>query len=525
MKKMNRCARANRLPVFLLCAILLVSMVASFGALAAPKKSRNPKRRNENAEGLTVELSESLFNRLPSGATVEFTLYKIGDPAPDPATGWKFNADLTSYGNKIIAAKPESPALEEAVKELAKVVVKTDPYMSNGIPVTFTKGNLSQKTPELASGVYLGVLTKGPVGLTATPSLITVPTLDEKTRQWNSNFTINVKGAYTTPEPTATASPTPTTNPTTPPDDTPPGTPEEPGPTPEPTIDIPVKKVWDDGGNAAGKRPVSIRVTLTGGSTTQTVTLDESNGWSYTFTGLPELDADGDKIPYTITEEKVFGYNTDIEGDYTEGWTITNTYNVEPEYDSLEGDKSWLGNETLPTSVTLVLERDDGVTYTCTTNAGLGWHFRFDNVETVDKYGKKHTFTLKEKGVPGFFPQQIDDIKINGGRFIGQASIVNSPFSPTPPNSPTTPGGPTPNVPTRPEDIPDRKTGTPVPKFEDKTDEELEELFDIFGYGTPLYGILGTGDYIPVWVWVCAGVGIVAVILFIAMGRKKKNKK
>ena len=43
------------------------------------------------------------------------------------------------------------------------------------------------------------------------------------------------------------------------------------------------------------------------------------------------------------------------------------------------------------------------------------------------------------------------------------------------------------------------------------SDEELEELFDIFGYNTPLYDILGTGDQIPVWVWICVGIGILAV--------------
>ena len=91
------------------------------------------------------------------------------------------------------------------------------------------------------------------------------------------------------------------------------------------------------------------------------------------------------------------------------------------------------------------------------------------------------------------------------------------------PTTPT-PGGTTPNVPQRPEDVPDRGTGTPVPHFEDKSDEELEELFDIFGYNTPLYGILGTGDQIPVWVWICVGIGILAIVLFVVLGRKKKSK-
>ena len=39
-----------------------------------------------------------------------------------------------------------------------------------------------------------------------------------------------------------------------------------------------------------------------------------------------------------------------------------------------------------------------------------------------------------------------------------------------------------------------------------------------------MYGILGTGDQIPVWVWICVGIGILAIVLFVVLGRKKKSK-
>jgi hypothetical protein len=37
--------------------------------------------------------------------------------------------------------------------------------------------------------------------------------------------------------------------------------------------------------------------------------------------------------------------------------------------------------------------------------------------------------------------------------------------------------------------------------------------------------MLGTGDQIPVWVWVCGGVGIVALAMAILMGRKKRKQQ
>ena len=85
------------------------------------------------------------------------------------------------------------------------------------------------------------------------------------------------------------------------------------------------------------------------------------------------------------------------------------------------------------------------------------------------------------------------------------------------------PGEATPNVPTGPEDIPDRRTGTPLPAFEGMTDEELEGMFDLFGYGMPLYGILGTGDAIPAWVWGCACGGILALLLAIFLGKRRER--
>jgi hypothetical protein len=78
-------------------------------------------------------------------------------------------------------------------------------------------------------------------------------------------------------------------------------------------------------------------------------------------------------------------------------------------------------------------------------------------------------------------------------------------------------------VPRKPEDIPNRKTGTPVPSFEGMGDEELEDLFDMFGYGTPLYGMFGTGDSIPAWVWTCGSCGLLALALAILLGKRRKR--
>lgn len=72
--------------------------------------------------------------------------------------------------------------------------------------------------------------------------------------------------------------------------------------------EVTVTKVWDDADNQDGKRPTSIDVQLQvgGRAVTQqginaTVTLNEANGWTYTWTGLYEKE-DGLRIPYEVVE-------------------------------------------------------------------------------------------------------------------------------------------------------------------------------------------------------------------------------
>jgi hypothetical protein len=54
--------------------------------------------------------------------------------------------------------------------------------------------------------------------------------------------------------------------------------------TPE-TVNVAVKKVWEDSNNQDGKRPTSLAVTLSNG---QTFELNEANDWTATIKNLPK---------------------------------------------------------------------------------------------------------------------------------------------------------------------------------------------------------------------------------------------
>ena len=90
--------------------------------------------------------------------------------------------------------------------------------------------------------------------------------------------------------------------------------------TPE-TIEISGTKTWDDNNNQDGARPDSITVRLKADGVekdSRIVTAKED--WKYSFTRLPKYKA-GNEISYSVTEDKVEGYKTTINGT-----NITNSY-------------------------------------------------------------------------------------------------------------------------------------------------------------------------------------------------------
>ena len=115
-----------------------------------------------------------------------------------------------------------------------------------------------------------------------------------------------------------------------------------------------VKKVWDDNDNQDGKRPTSIKVTLSDGNKySKEVILNAGNQWTASVTGLPKNDK-GQAITYTWTEDEngLNGYEltntvpSDIKDN--EGvvigklTTFTNSYT--PETTEVSVTKSWDDN-------------------------------------------------------------------------------------------------------------------------------------------------------------------------------------
>lgn len=96
------------------------------------------------------------------------------------------------------------------------------------------------------------------------------------------------------------------------------------------TRDVKVSKTWV--GNT-GTQAV-MHLYADGVDTGKSVTLDTSNNWEYTFTGLRKYNGN-QEIQYSIKEDEMNFYMTSVAGDMDNGFNVTNTWNEQHE---LPGD-------------------------------------------------------------------------------------------------------------------------------------------------------------------------------------------
>ena len=177
-------------------------------------------------------------------------------------------------------------------------------------------------------------------------------------------------------------------------------------------INIKITKTWDDGNNQDGKRPTEIKIKLLAdGKQVQesTVKANDDGKWEYEFKDVPKYSK-GKEIKYTITEDSIPEYTTQIDG-----FKITNKHT--PAKTSVSGEKIWDDNNDQdgkrPDSITVYLladgQRVDGKSVTVTEKDN--WKYEFKNLPKY-KEGKQITYTVEEKKVEGYDDPVIEGFKI-----------------------------------------------------------------------------------------------------------------
>jgi len=169
---------------------------------------------------------------------------------------------------------------------------------------------------------------------------------------------------------------------------------------------VKITKVWNDANNQDGKRPTEITITLFANNQEvdgQSVKLNNTIGWEYTFTNLPKYK-NGQEISYTVEETGIpQGYTSETTGNMQDGYTITNTYT--PEVINIPVTKIWEDNNNQdglrPTEITVQLYANevavDGKILTLKTDNS--WTQTFENLPKY-KAGEIIEYTVKEAGVP-----------------------------------------------------------------------------------------------------------------------------
>lgn len=213
--------------------------------------------------------------------------------------------------------------------------------------------------------------------------------------------------------------------------------------------DLTVKKTWSDCNNSYGLRPSSIRinlyrdtknpVTVSDSTKYDSVTLNKSNGWKYTWKDVLRTGDDGKIYYYSVREANVPDYYKSSGGSFSgnnkDGYTATfkNTLITD-----LTVNKEWTDNDNefgvRPSSIKVELYRDtknpvnmsSSTKYkSVTLNASNKWSYTWKGLTRDAGNGKTYYYKVREVEVP-------DHYSASGGSFSGNnkdgyvATIENS---------------------------------------------------------------------------------------------------
>lgn len=172
------------------------------------------------------------------------------------------------------------------------------------------------------------------------------------------------------------------------------------------TVDIPVVKKWNDDNDRDGARPESVNIVLNGSDgKLYTGTLSAENGYTYVFQSVPKFHNSGTLISYTIAEEKVTGYTTEVAKD-SSGYkfTLTNTKSIETVTKTVS--KVWEDSNNQdglrPSAITVILTGDDGSRRVKSVSAAENWTVTFENLPKNQNHGQNIQYTVSEAFVSGY---------------------------------------------------------------------------------------------------------------------------
>ncbi|MFA6847280.1 MAG: Cna B-type domain-containing protein [Lachnospiraceae bacterium] len=193
-------------------------------------------------------------------------------------------------------------------------------------------------------------------------------------------------------------------------------------------------KTWNDSNNQDSKRPSSITIRLlANGTEISNRTVTANDGWAWSFGNLLKYSSEGKEISYTITEDAVADYGTQING-----YNVTNTYT--PGKTSVTVTKVWNDENNKdnirPGSVSVQLYADgtakgDVVTLSAFNN----WRYTWTGLDQKNN-GNDISYTVDEVSVPSGYSKSVSG-NASSGFTITNTHTPSTPKTPTTPNTPT----------------------------------------------------------------------------------------
>lgn len=176
--------------------------------------------------------------------------------------------------------------------------------------------------------------------------------------------------------------------------------------TPE-KIFIKASKKWDDAENQDGKRPANVVVKLykeVGGQKSEVAnrTLTEADQWATEFANLNKYEK-GQEVVYSLEEDAVPHYQSQVTGNAADGFVVTNTY--KPETIKISGQKKWEDAENQdgkrPNAVRVKILKGQDIVDVQEVTAANGWKYESN---PLPKYaaGQEIAYTVAEETVSGY---------------------------------------------------------------------------------------------------------------------------
>ena len=171
-------------------------------------------------------------------------------------------------------------------------------------------------------------------------------------------------------------------------------------------VKIEIRKEWR--GDQEADRPDSVTVNLKrNGTVFRNVSLTKGGGWKETVPDLPAIDtATGKPYSYTAEEETPEGYTSAVSSGSSNSGTettitfqLTNEWTGTEDYVSLEGKKTWEGDDeaSRPDKLYIsILPKGGSVVRQVETSAASGWQWKVTGLPRYDENGDEIEYQVLE---------------------------------------------------------------------------------------------------------------------------------